>query len=261
MQQQIIGLPQWPDGPLGSYQLAWEQAQLDVAVADVFGYRAMQLGLPALDGLRSNRMPHRWLALGEPASEALAPAERVLLVCDPAALPFAEASLDLLVLPHTLELSADPHQVLREVERVLVPEGRVVLTAFNPLSLWGWRQARSGAAARVGLGHTRWGQPLVPEAGRFIANWRLRDWLQLMGFEVSCERFGCYRPAFGSAAWVERTAWMDRVGARCWPIFGGVYLMVATKRVRGMRFLGPAWKPRRARAVVAQPVAQRGVGD
>ena len=50
----------WFHTPPGQYALAWEQAQFDAALVDVFGYHAVQLGLPALDALRANRMPHRW---------------------------------------------------------------------------------------------------------------------------------------------------------------------------------------------------------
>ena len=60
-------------------------------------------------------------------------------------LPFATHSIDLVVMPHILEFAEDPHQVLREVERVLVPEGHVVITGFNPASLWGLRQYRLAA--------------------------------------------------------------------------------------------------------------------
>ena len=146
MTEKIIGLTEWFATPPGQYLLAWEQAQFDLAVADLFGYNALQLGLPELDALRTNRMPHRWLALPEPFEPGTPPVAgqaAVALVTDAAALPFPAASLDLLVLPHTLELSADPHHVLREVERVLVPEGRVVISGFNPASWWGFRQGRA----------------------------------------------------------------------------------------------------------------------
>src|SRR5580765_4226593 len=59
----IIQLPQWLKSPAGQYLLAWEQRHLDHAVADLFGFHALQLGLPLLEALRANRMPHRWLAV------------------------------------------------------------------------------------------------------------------------------------------------------------------------------------------------------
>jgi SAM-dependent methyltransferase len=240
----------WFETPPGRYLLAWEQAQLDLLVADVFGYHAVQLGLPELAGLRANRMPHRWLGLSQPhAADASAwPAHH--FVSDFAALPFAEASLDLLVLPHSLELDADAHATLREVERVLVPEGRVVICGLNPASLWGLRQRR--ARLYQGLG---FGQLYLPDAGEFIGYWRLRDWLRLLSFEVESARFGCWRPAFRSQNWLQRTHWLDPLGERWWPIFGAAYCVVAVKKVRGMKLLGPSWKNSRKLSGAPAPVS------
>ena len=231
----------WFQTPPGRYLLAWERAELDLAVADIFGFHALQLGLAELPGLATNRMPHRWLATSTPALG-------VDIVTDFSALPFPANSLDLVVLPHALELSRDPHATLREVERVLVPEGRVVICGLNPVSLWGLRQRRAHLYHRLGFGHM-----FLPEAGEFIGYWRLRDWLRLLGFEVEVGRFGCYRPALSNEAWLQRFAWMDGAGSRWWPIFGAVYFLVAVKRVRGMTLLSPAWRP--ARGLVGAPVS------
>lgn len=204
------------------------------AVSNIFGYHALQLGLPEIDTLADNRMPHRWLASHIPMAQAD-------FATDFAALPLPSSSLDLVVLPHSLELTADPHTTLREVERVLVPEGRVVICGFNPASLWGLRQRRAHLYHRLGFGHM-----FLPEAGEFIGYWRLRDWLRLLGFEVEVMRFGCYRPALSSQRWLSRFAWMDQLGPRWWPILGAVYFVVAVKRVRGMTLLSPGWKSARA---------------
>ncbi len=254
MQEQIIRLSDWWNTPSGQYLLAWEQSQLDEWVADLFGYNAVQLGWPVLDALRTNRMPHRWLALPSLGSNSASSAS---VVCDPAALPLASSSLDLLVLPHALEGSADPHQVLREAERVLVPDGRLILSAFNPNSWWGLQHSRARWCDRLGLRFGGADQPHVPETGEFIGAWRLRDWLRLMGLEIERERRGAYVPAVNSERWLRRHGWMDRIGPRWWPFFGAVHMMVAVKRVRGMRLLGPAWKPRQSTAGVPASVAQR----
>jgi len=195
MNHRIISLTDWFQTPPGRYLLQWEQGQFDRSVVNLFGYNALQLGLPELQALAANRMPHRWLALPEemlsaediptgPASDlepAAATAEqsssatpRVALVTNAAALPFPEASLDLVVLPHTLELSADPHHVLREVERVLVPEGRVVVAGFNPNSFWGLCQSRSRLMGRLGISALGLSELYLPEAGEFIGPGRLR---------------------------------------------------------------------------------------
>jgi SAM-dependent methyltransferase len=240
----IEALTAWLETPPGQYLLAWEQAQLDRVVGDVFGFHALQLGLPELDALRSNRMPHRWVAL-----DAGQPPRAAALYAQSDALPFAERSLDLVVLPHTLELASDPHRTLAEVERVLMPEGRVVILGFNAASLWGLRQRLGRARRRLG-GKA----PLfLPRPGDFIGYWRLRDWLRLLSFEVEGGRFGAYRPALVSPGWLERFAWMDRVGDRWWPVFGAVYMVVAVKRVRGMRLVGLA-KRERVKAPAAPTV-------
>jgi len=257
---------QWLQTPAGRYLLDWEQTQLDEALCDVFGYHALQLGLPQLDTLRANRMPHRWVALPElPESPDVLQAEgpsvshvgvEAQFITHAAALPFQENSLDLVVLPHTLELSADPHAVLSEVHRVLVPEGRVVLCGFNPWSLWGLRQSRAHAFHSVGLGKTWCGRWFLPQSGEYIALGRLRDWLKLLGFDIVIVRQGCFRPALQTQRWLDRFGWMDRLGCRWWPFLGASYFVVAVKKVRGMRILGPAWKPRsvsRAQVVVQRP--------
>ena len=254
----------WLKTPPGEYLLAWEHEQFDQAVSDIFGYHALQLGFAELDALRANRMPHKWLAtpsLNHAATFMTAlgvssspqnPQLVVALVTDVAALPFSSNSLDLLILPHTLELSHDPHATLREVERVLVPEGRVVISGFNPTSLWAMRQRRAHFYQRFGRGEL-----FLPEAGEFIGYWRLRDWLRLLNFEVESGRFGCYRPAFETDKWLSRFEWMDKAGERWWPILGAVYFLVAVKRVRGMRLLEPTWKTRKSVATAPVAVANK----
>ena len=267
--ESIIELGAWLHTAPGRYLLAWEQDRLDHAVTDAFGFHALQLGLPELDGLRANRMPHRWTAsdslhvpdmtlLAPPPDPLLStqpPHETVALHCEFDALPFPDASIDLVVLPHALELARDPHLTLREVERVLVPEGRVVIAGFNPASLWGLRQ-RAGRLRR-GIGFGRDDTLFLPRAGDFLGYWRLRDWLRLLGFEVEAGRFGCWRPPLRSEKWLERFAWMDPVGDRWWPVLGSVYFLVAVKRVRGMRMIGLVKNERRKTAVAPAVVARR----
>jgi SAM-dependent methyltransferase len=228
-------LQTWLDTAPGRYLLAWEQAQLDRVVVDLFGFHALQLGLPELDALHCNRMPHRWQATNGNAS-----LRTVALHCDTDALPFPERSLDLVVLPHTLELARDPHLTLAEVERVLMPEGRVVILGFNPASLWGLRQRCGQLRRRLGGD----GPLFLPQPGDFIGYGRLRDWLRLLSFEVEGGRFGGYRPPLASERWLTRTAWLDRIGDRWWPVLGAVYMLVAVKRVRGMRLVGLARRER-----------------
>lgn len=236
---------------------AWTQTHADALLADVFGYHALQVGWPELGSLRANRMPHRWLATTEFEWPAPVPPDQsglqAHLWMDSRAWPWPAESLDLVVLPHTLEQSADPHACLREVERVLIPEGQLFITGINPWSLWGWRQSRFVRQQR----HT---DPDCSAAGLIGCN-RLRDWLRLLGFEVQVVRFGGWTPAWESERWHQRWSWLDRIGQRWWPFLGGVYLVVATKRVPGGRLLTQRqWRKVRSAAASTVPVARTDVG-
>lgn len=254
----IIELHPWLALPAGQAMLQWEQDQIDLHVADVFGFHALQLGLPELDGLRANRMPHRWLALDTayqdwrppvaPLASQATEGGPLSLRCDFESLPFPAHSLDLVVLGHSLELARDAHHTLREVERVLVPEGRVVIAGFNPASLWGLSQ-------RMG----RWGvtgSPLLPP-GELIAYWRLRDWLRLLDMEVEAACFAGHRPLVRSQRWWDRLQGLDRLGERWWPVLGAVYVVVAVKRARGLRLVGKVAKARLAPAAAPVVATQR----
>lgn len=225
----------WFATPLGRYLLAREQALFDAAVADVFGFNAVQLGLVEHDLLRACRIP-QCLTVGY--------GERARVRAHLHELPLATQSIDLVLLPHALEFSPDPHQVLREVERVLIPEGHLLLTGFNPLSLWGAMRMVRG---RQGF----------PWKGSFISLARIKDWLALLNFEVSGGRMTCYVPPCGESRWLERFRFMERAGDRWWPLMGGVYFLVARKRVPGMRLILPAWQQRRAAGELLAGAAQR----
>ncbi|MBQ0934846.1 class I SAM-dependent methyltransferase [Ideonella paludis] len=264
----IIELGQWLTTPAGQYLLRWEQDRLDHAVADIFGFHALQVGLPEMDGLRANRMPHRWVATDELVVPELLPVPEPsdslistqalpmlsTLHCDPEALPFPEQSLDLVLLPHTLERAVDPHLALAEVARVLRPEGRVVIVGLNPTSAWALRQ-RAGRM-RQGMGLKR--SPLfLPPEGEFIGYWRARDWLRLLGFEIEHGQFGCWRLPVQSPTWLQRLAWMDRLGEHWWPVLGASYIMVAVKRVPGMRLVGLKRRALKGQRAAAPAVAGR----
>lgn len=245
-----------PDGwhtPAGQLVAAWEQTQFDEVLADVFGFHAVQLGLPRWPTLRANRMPHHLVV--SLAGEVLpdrSPAMQTDPVRIPAgltvehfqSLPFADGSLDLIVAPHALERDADPRQTLREIERVLRPEGRLVLTGFNPVSLWGAQQLMDRTPA---------GRVRLP----WISPPRLKDWYALLGLELQQTRHGVYRPRLSDARWLDRTRFLERAGDRWWPICGAVYLTIAVKRVQAMRMVGQDFRRSRLRAQTAAVGARR----
>src|SRR5882672_4987988 len=186
-------LSEWLGTPQGAYVLDWELSQFDSAVEDVFGFRAAQVGLPEIDFLRQNRIQYRFSLALEPGAA---------LAADPLQLPLAAQSVDLLALPHVLEFHSDPHEVLREAERVLMPEGQVVISGFNTASLWRLRQVFT------------WRRHEPPWEARFIGLLQLRDWLKVLGFELNGGLFGCYAPPFRNPRWLQRFAFMEQAGAR-----------------------------------------------
>jgi SAM-dependent methyltransferase len=221
----------WFATSLGEYLLAREQAYFDRTVADIFGFCALQIGLPEQPFLAQSRIVSRWTLDYDPPAD---------IIADPHALPFPENSLDLIVLPHALEFTDDPHEMLREAYRVMRPEGEIVISGFNPFSLF-------GAKRYFGRGAT------PPWNGSFISLYRLKDWLALLGFDVVGGRLDCYAPPFVQEKWLRRFEFFERAGDRWWPIAGGVYYLRATKKVLGMRLLKPAWqrRERRNKAMVA----------
>ncbi len=249
----IIDLGSWFAQPAGSYVRAWEQERLDQLTADIFGFNAIQIGQPRINALRASRMPGKWLtSTAFPVAEKViktVPPEHmpVAILLDFAELPFASESVDLVILPHVLEFAAEPHQILREVERILIPEGRVIICGFNRTSLWGARQM----AGRV-TGHH-----FLPEEGEFISATRMKDWLKLLNMEVKHTDFGCFVPPYRTDKWLQRFRFMEEFGERWWPYFGSVYMIQAIKRVKGMHLIGPAWKPKRLAIGHAVPVANK----
>ena len=218
-------LATWLASPAGQYVLAWQRDQLAGLLADRFGYYAVQLGWPQIAALEANRMPTR-LRVGQAGQPGDVLVERF------DELPFESQSIDLVVVVHQLETSQQPHRVLREIDRILRPEGHLVVTGFNPMSLWGLRYHWNEARLR----------PVIGPEGQMIGVPRLRDWCKLLGLETGDASYGLHAPMCRSQKGYDRMRFLDRAGERWWPILGAAYVFSAVKRVRGMRVIGPRWR-------------------
>jgi len=219
----------WFEQPLGRSIQAIEVDRLRPVLASLYAVRAVQVGsVGSFDLLGSCDAPSRYIVDPLPGRGKEA-GNRVRAL--PEALPFDGKSIDLLVLPHTLDFSDQPHQVLREVERVLIPEGHVVILGFNPVSLWGARRLFSRRARRS-----------VPWNANFIGLRRIKDWLALMHFEITGGSMLYYRPPLTNPSLLDRLITLDKIGDRWWPMMAGVYLLVARKRVAGLTPIRPQWR-------------------
>jgi hypothetical protein len=234
----VDGLAAWFREEPGSIVARIETGLLSRVLPDLFGYHLVQLGCRVSDALlASSRISHRVRInpgrLADPDAQMRSRED---------ALPLPANSIDVLVLPHVLEFAVDPRRVLREAERVLIGEGHLVVLGFSPWSSYGlWSLA------------CRW-QRQPPWGGRFIAAARVRDWLQLLGFDIVHFERASFRPPMRRPALNRRLEFMEKLGAFCWPGLGNLYCVVGRKRVEGVTPLKASWRQRRR--VVAGGMAE-----
>lgn len=215
-------LEQWLRSPQGQRLIAQEQAELHRVLPEVFGRHMLQIGSwgHGDELLQSTETLHRAVlgTVSDFGAQALAAPED---------LPIANKSVDGVVLPHTLEFSSAPHNVLREAARVLSDRGRLFVIGFNPLGSWVLRQ-------RMGLGYRAFPPPL-----RYYRIGRLQDWLELLDFEITeVRRFGSGFPWLAPRS--QNQAWS--LGTLVAPLAPS-YLLVAKKRVLPVNWVG---RPQRA---------------
>ncbi|MEM7081325.1 MAG: methyltransferase domain-containing protein [Pseudomonadota bacterium] len=216
---------QWLAGPVGQRLLAREEHLIERELEQVFGFQLLQIGTWG-DSERfvqhSKTLRHSVLCARD--------GEGVDVIGEPDELPIASDSVDAVILPHTLEQHPNPHQVLREVQRILVCDGHAIILGFSPTSAWGLRnvfRSRQNAIAR-------------PLSGR-----RVNDWLRLLGLEpIHCHRY-FYTLPIEHEKTLERTAGLERWGSRWWPLLNGAYVVTARKSMVRAALVGRRWHRRR----------------
>ena len=213
----------------------------DEAVANVFGFYSVQMGMLEMDLLKQSRIPY--MVRSEPKQQKNDD-KRCLVHCDTTQMPWQANSVDLLLLPHALELSVNAHQTLREAERVLVPEGHLMLTGFNPYSAWGMKQRLNR-------------DKCFPWNSEFIPLLRIKDWLALLGLEIVNIKMACFAPPINNEAWLNRFQPQDKASEHWWLMMGGVYFIVAKKKVLGMRLIRPNWTKSKLKPSMVSVPSQR----
>ena len=170
----------------------------------------------------------------------------VAIVAESEQLPFGENSIDLLILVHALDFSSYPHDVLREVTQCVTPEGIVAISSFNPRSLFG-----------VAKYMNRFSGTTVDQAHLYSAV-RVRDWFALLGFEVIAGEYLFFRPPFVQQKRLNQFRSFETAGARWWPAMGSIYILVAKKKVLGVRMNAESLrKSRLSHRRLFQPIAEQ----
>ncbi|MBS0396116.1 MAG: methyltransferase domain-containing protein [Proteobacteria bacterium] len=228
-----VPLDAWWRGPFGRRLIAAEREQLKAALEDVFGTTCIQVGRWG--------PPDAFLPLARTTRAGLVadPGSRGDLLCHPSALALQSQSVDAVILPHTLEFEPDPHEVLREVERVLVGEGHVLILGLEPVSAWAVRHyfARRG---------------FPPGRAHLLSRGRLRDWLRLLGFDVLAVRRFVHVLPVEALARGTLARGMERFGRHLDGRTGNAYLMKARKRVYTLTPIRPRRRPVRVLAPVVE---------
>lgn len=241
-------LSNWFISPLGQQVLQFEQAQLEEFLPELFGYHIVQIGRPAnADYISSSKITHKaYLCLD--VEEVTTNDNTIHTQAEN--LPIAANSVDVAVLPHVFEFSKDPHRLLRELDRVLIDDGHLVIIGINRFSFWGiWHAVLCW-----------WDK--MPWNGRLISIPRMKDWFALLDFEVKKVRYCFYAPPFRKTSWLNRCKPLERLGAFCWPFLGGIYVIVGKKRVVPLNPIKMEWKTKKKiiGSGVAEPTARQGHG-
>lgn len=216
----------WFQTPLGRALLADQRACVDAHVRSLQGLRQLHVGV-------SHRLP---LASGSDFSQRIMTTPRWhshlpegVVVCDSDELPFPDNTMDLVILHHSADFSAFPHQVLREAGRVTRSGGKILIIGFNPVSLWG--------ARKILLRHSSgaWG-------GRFLLRSRMEDWLNLLDFRTESVRSYFSRLPIQNVRLIDKPALTERHGGGCLLPIGAYYCILATKQVWAPIGKRPLWR-------------------
>lgn len=236
----------WLRTPLGQRVYALERKLAGEQLAQVFGWQLLQIGLWGDDdGLIAEARTQRRSVLAWHGDRINGQRSAIRSRTD--SLAIASDSIDAVVLPHTLEYEPDPHEILREVGRILSGEGHLIVFGFRPLSSWGVRHlfARDG---------------FPPGLERMISEGRLKDWLKLLGFEILDAQRYLFALPWGSSA--NSQTFFERSGRHLWPLFAGGYAIKARKRVYTLTPIRPRWKRLRPKVVggLIEPTTNRNGG-
>lgn len=242
-------LNHWYSTGPGRAILAQEKALVDSAIQNLFGYFLVQLGVPSSANLiASSRIKYKLLidpSLEYESTQALKDPHCHLIRADLDYLPIGKEKADVVLLPHTLEAAADPYYLLRQVDSMLVPEGHVVITGFNPYGCFIMR-------------HRWFKRDRVFDQAKLETSQRIKEWLQVLGYDIQIQRYSsvtCFVQRSSKGGTIRLVEWFERRLSGLGLQFGNAYCLVAKKRVDSPTLVGSKWQMPRWMAIPSRGVA------
>lgn len=204
---------------LGNSLLKDEQKLLSHLLQRHYGKHALLIGVPKQHELLQ--------AMDIPCHSLLSPIlsrenNAVTIESDFRELPIMTGSIDLVMLPHTLEFIDNPRNLLNEACRIVKPEGLIAICGFNPYSAWGIKNH--------------------PWKGNLIQANKIKGWLRLSDFALEHLKYALFRPPINNAKYYQKLQFMEYIGNKCFPMLGGIYILIARAKVIPLTPIRMKWK-------------------
>jgi SAM-dependent methyltransferase len=215
---------------LGKSLLNVESQLLSSLLNNHFGKHALLIGVPnQCDLLNTSVIPYH-LHVSPFAKTEGGPGQ---IEADFHELPIATGSVDLVLLPHTLEFVDNPRQLLAEACRITKAEGLIVICGFNPYSAWGMKRLLTK-------------EKVAPWTGNFFHANKIKNWLELADFELEIQKQTLFIPPINQPNIYHKLHFLERVGRVCFPALGGGYILLARAKVTPLTPIRLKWKQKLA---------------
>jgi SAM-dependent methyltransferase len=244
----MLNYNQYYSSQAGKVVIEAMNQQLRVELSKIFGYYAIEMGqhLQHTSWLQHSRIKNN-IAIYSPQqleknifqTSVLNnnKIHRLKLVSEPEFLPITFDNTDLVISSHLLEYSHYPQQILREIDRILTPDGHCFLIGFNPFNYI--------ELTRLGLDWLRNCKKSPHQAvyHAYSAS-KISDWLNVLGFEVISTHSYGYRPNITNNQLFKALQCLDSIGHYLAKYSGQVYLIHA-KKTKFSTISTQLWQPHR----------------
>jgi len=223
----------WQDLPNGAIILSAIEEVLQPWWQKFFGYHLLKIGALSHEiSCKESPIKHQVSCCYSPSVSGSQRDCKADIVGELDDLPLLDHSVDVCLLSHTLEFSLDPHHVIREANRALIPNGYLIITGFNPLSLAGLNRA------------IPYRRKKIPWNEHFFSPMRVKDWLHLMGFEILSDERCLHSSLTGKVSEHAIANYWRSFASNYFTSLGSIYVIIAKKRVLPLTPIKPKWQIR-----------------